>query len=82
MPLIAAGFVGLGFCTHEDSWRYAMIVPGVILLICAFVYVRYTKDLPNGNYKELGIMTIRNLYLLLYCLIFEPESKSTCYEFA
>ena len=27
-------------------------------------------------------MTIRNLYLLLYCLIFEPESKSTCYEFA
>ena len=30
----------------------------------------------------LGIMTIRNLYLLLYCLIFEPESKSTCYEFA
>ena len=31
---------------------------------------------------ELHFMTIRNLYLLLYCLIFEPESKSTCYEFA
>lgn len=30
----------------------------------------------------LNNMTIRNLYLLLYCLIFEPESKSTCYEFA
>ena len=29
-----------------------------------------------------SFMTIRNLYLLLYCLIFEPESKSTCYEFA
>lgn len=55
MPLIAAGFVGLGFCTHEDSWRYAMIVPGVLLLIFAFIYVRYTKDLPNGNYKDLGI---------------------------
>lgn len=43
----------------------------------------------EGAYKSLlysGIvysnMTIRNLYLLLYCLIFEPESKSTCYEFA
>ena len=36
-------------------------------------------DLKN---KTLEFMTIRNLYLLLYCLIFEPESKSTCYEFA
>ncbi|MCF8322134.1 MAG: MFS transporter [Flavobacterium sp.] len=55
MPLIAAGFVGLGVCTHEDSWRYAMIVPGILLLVFAFLYLKYTKDLPNGNYKELGI---------------------------
>ncbi len=55
MPLIAAGFVSLGFCTTEDSWRYAMIVPGVLLLIFAFIYLKYTKDLPNGNFKELGI---------------------------
>lgn len=55
MPLIAAGFVGLGVCTHEDSWRFAMIVPGILLLIFAFLYLKYTKDLPNGNYKELGI---------------------------
>lgn len=55
MPMIAAGFVGLGFCTHADSWRYAMIVPGVLLLIFAYIYVQYTKDLPNGNYKNLGI---------------------------
>ncbi len=55
MPLIAAGFVGLGICTHEDSWRYAMIVPGVLLLVFAFLYLKFTKDLPNGNYKELGI---------------------------
>lgn len=55
MPLIAAGFVGLGVCTHEDSWRFAMIVPGILLLVFAFLYLKYTKDLPNGNYKELGI---------------------------
>ncbi len=56
MPLIAAGFVGLGVCTHEDSWRFAMIVPGILLLVFAFLYLRFTKDLPNGNYKELGII--------------------------
>jgi MFS transporter, NNP family, nitrate/nitrite transporter len=55
MPLIAAGFVGLGVCTKADSWRFAMIVPGVLLLVFAYLYLRYTKDLPQGNYKELGI---------------------------
>ncbi len=54
MPMIASGFVGLGFCTKEDSWRYAMIFPGVMLLVCAFLYYRYTKDTPTGNYKEIG----------------------------
>ncbi len=54
MPLIAAGITGLGFCTAEDSWRYAMIVPGVMLLVCAFLYHKYTKDTPAGDYKEIG----------------------------
>lgn len=53
MPLIAAGFVGMGLVSHSDSWRVAMIVPGVILLIMAFIYYRYTKDTPEGNYDEL-----------------------------
>ncbi len=54
MPLIAAGITGLGFCTAEDSWRYAMIVPGVMLLVCAFLYYKYTKDTPAGDYKEIN----------------------------
>ncbi len=54
MPMIAAGFVGLGFCTKEDSWRYAMIVPGVLLLVCAYLYYRFTKDTPAGDFKEIG----------------------------
>jgi NNP family nitrate/nitrite transporter-like MFS transporter len=31
-----------------------MIVPGVMMLIIAFLYYRYTKDTPNGNYDEVG----------------------------
>jgi len=53
MPLIAAGFAGLGFVSAADSWRLAMVVPGVILLIMAFIYYKYTKDTPAGNFKEL-----------------------------
>jgi NNP family nitrate/nitrite transporter-like MFS transporter len=53
MPLIAAGFVGLGMVAKGDSWRYAMIIPGVMLLVMAFVYYRYTKDTPAGNYSEI-----------------------------
>ncbi|MDX1938118.1 MAG: MFS transporter [Flavihumibacter sp.] len=54
MPLIAAGLTGAGFCSKEDSWRFAMIVPGVLLLVCAWLYYRYTKDTPAGDYKEIG----------------------------
>ena len=52
MPLIASAFVALGYASHQDSWRYAMIIPGVILLIMSFVYYKYTKDTPKGNYSE------------------------------
>ncbi|TJZ63178.1 MFS transporter [Sphingobacterium olei] len=60
MPLIAAGFVGMGLVSNSDSWRVAMVVPGVILLIMAFIYYRYTKDTPEGNYDELAIRKSKN----------------------
>ncbi|VTR49975.1 Probable nitrate transporter narT [Sphingobacterium thalpophilum] len=53
MPLIAAAFAGMGLVSHLDSWRLAMLVPGTILLIMAFIYYRYTKDTPQGDFKEL-----------------------------
>lgn len=53
MPLIFAAIVGAGF-TKAEAWRYAMIVPGVLMLIMAFIYSKYTKDTPNGNYDEIG----------------------------
>ncbi len=53
MPLIAAAFVALGYIGSGDSWRYAMIVPGVMLLVMSFVYYRYTRDTPAGNYRDI-----------------------------
>ena len=40
MPLIAAAFVALGYIGTENSWRYAMIIPGVLLLVMSFIYFR------------------------------------------
>ncbi len=53
MPLIFAAIVGFGY-TKGEAWRYAMIVPGVMMLIIAFLYYKYTKDTPDGNYDEIG----------------------------
>jgi MFS transporter, NNP family, nitrate/nitrite transporter len=52
MPLIFAIIVGMGYAKGE-AWRLAMIFPGVALLILAFVYFKYTKDTPEGNYKDI-----------------------------
>lgn len=52
MPLIFAAMVGFGY-TKGEAWRYAMIVPGAMMLIAAFLYYRFTKDTPEGNYDEI-----------------------------
>lgn len=52
MPVIMAMIVGFGY-TKPEAWRLAMIFPGLLMLIMAFVYYRYTKDTPNGNYDEI-----------------------------
>jgi NNP family nitrate/nitrite transporter-like MFS transporter len=53
MPLIFAAIVGLGYAEAE-AWRYAMIVPGLMMWGAAFLYHKYTKDTPAGNYDETG----------------------------
>ncbi|WP_205589891.1 MFS transporter [Mucilaginibacter celer] len=53
MPLIFAAIVGFGY-TKAEAWRYAMIVPGVMMLIIAILYQKFTKDTPDGNYDEIG----------------------------
>lgn len=53
MPVIFAAIVGFGY-TSAEAWRYAMIVPGTMMLIVAYLYHKYTKDTPDGNYDETG----------------------------
>lgn len=53
MPVIFAMIVGFGY-TKAEAWRYAMIVPGALLLVMAFLYYRFTKDTPAGNYDEIN----------------------------
>jgi NNP family nitrate/nitrite transporter-like MFS transporter len=53
MPLIFAVIVGFGY-TSSQAWRYAMVFPGLMLLIMAFVYYKYTKDTPQGNFDEIN----------------------------
>ena len=53
MPLIASGMLALGFAESELSkWRPAMFVPAIIMLAVAFLYWKYTKDTPKGNFDE------------------------------
>lgn len=52
MPLIFAAIVGAGY-TSNEAWRQAMIFPGLMMLIAAFLYFKYTKDTPEGNFDEI-----------------------------
>lgn len=52
MPVIFATIVGWGYSASE-AWRLAMIVPGTLLLISAFLYFKFTKDTPAGNFDEI-----------------------------
>jgi MFS transporter, NNP family, nitrate/nitrite transporter len=56
MPAIMAAIIGFGY-VKSDAWRLAMIFPGVLMLIMAFVYYNYTKDTPEGNYDEIDRST-------------------------
>ena len=52
MPLLLTAIVMMGV-SQSLGWRVAMVVPGVAMLIVAFLYWRYTQDCPEGNYAEL-----------------------------
>ncbi len=52
MPLIFSAIVGFGYTRHE-AWRYAMILPGLLMLLVAFLYYTFTRDTPAGNYDDL-----------------------------
>jgi NNP family nitrate/nitrite transporter-like MFS transporter len=52
MPLILAAVLYMGV-ESAFGWRIALLVPGVLMLVMAYFYWRYTQDCPEGNYTEL-----------------------------
>lgn len=52
MPLLFAAVLMLGV-DHSLGWRLAMIVPGLLMLVMAGLYWRYTQDTPQGDYAVL-----------------------------
>ncbi|MES2074030.1 MAG: MFS transporter [Pseudomonadota bacterium] len=52
MPLLMGAMVMLGV-GETMGWRAALLVPGVLMLIMAVLYHRYTQDCPEGNYSEM-----------------------------
>ncbi|MFD2036741.1 MFS transporter [Belliella marina] len=52
MPLFFAMFVSLGFLDFQ-AWRFAMVIPGVLMVICGILYYKHTTDFPDGNMKDL-----------------------------
>ncbi len=52
MPLLLTALVMLGV-SEAMSWRWALVVPGLVMLVMAVLYWKYTQDCPDGNYAEL-----------------------------
>jgi len=52
MPLILAAVLYLG-ADHAFGWRIALLVPGLLMLVMAVLYWKYTQDSPAGNFSEL-----------------------------
>lgn len=53
MPLIFAFFVSLGYLDAQ-AWRYAMIVPGIAMILTGIAYYKWTTDFPEGNIGDLS----------------------------
>ncbi len=59
MPLVLAGVMAFGLGGHM-SWRYAQILPAVLMLVVAVLYWNFTQDTPDGNFADMrrqGIST-------------------------
>jgi NNP family nitrate/nitrite transporter-like MFS transporter len=52
MPLVMGAMIMLGV-SETMGWRAALLVPGVLMLIVAAMYWRFTQDCPQGNYDQL-----------------------------
>jgi NNP family nitrate/nitrite transporter-like MFS transporter len=59
MPLLVGALIMAGV-SETLGWRLALLVPGVLMLVMAVLYWRYTQDCPEGNFDDMraaGIAT-------------------------
>lgn len=52
MPLIFGGFVSLGLA-ESGAWRASMFCAGLVCLVVAAAYYAFTRDTPEGDFKDL-----------------------------
>jgi MFS transporter, NNP family, nitrate/nitrite transporter len=52
MPWVLAAALALGL-EKSFGWRVCMLVPGVLLLVVASLYWKFTQDCPQGDYIQL-----------------------------
>lgn len=53
MPLLYAMFVSAFSLSTAVSWRFSMLVAGVVCFLTGAAYYFFTQDTPEGNFKEL-----------------------------
>jgi NNP family nitrate/nitrite transporter-like MFS transporter len=52
MPLLVAAVIMLGV-SDKLGWRVALLVPGVLMVVMAGLYWKFTQDCPAGNYDDM-----------------------------
>ncbi|MFM9437898.1 MFS transporter, NNP family, nitrate/nitrite transporter [Janthinobacterium sp. CG_23.3] len=52
MPLLMGALIMLGV-SETLGWRVALVVPGVLMLVMAVLYWKFTQDCPEGNYSQM-----------------------------
>ncbi len=58
MPLIFAAFVGAGY-VDAMAWRYAMVVPGLAMILVGILYYNFTTDFPTGNIGDVDLSKVK-----------------------
>ncbi|NHZ43668.1 MULTISPECIES: MFS transporter [Massilia] len=52
MPLLVGALLMLGV-SDALGWRVALLVPGVLMIVMAGLYWKFTQDCPQGNYDAM-----------------------------
>ena len=76
MPLVFSAIIAMGFTPHA-AWRYAMVLPGLLMLGMAWLYYHYTLDTPTTSRPKTDWSALRDFrvwaLMLAYAMCFGME---------